>query len=471
MLRKFVTTLLCITLLSCDTSDPGSGGGIGGTGIQPIVATGATQGSISEFGSIVVNGVRFNTDNATFFVNDDSITQSELRIGMNVLAAVDFSSREAVRVNYVPSLIGPVESVDLADKSFQSLGQTIRLGAGTSFSNISLSEISPGMVMEVSGLRNATGVIFATFIRPALDVTRFQLVGAILSELGNTQQFSLNGLLVNIREADLSQISTDELTFGSKVYVTADASAYDSTQTLLAVNSVRVALEPMVTAGERVEYEGIVSTFTSPAEFNVYWQPVTTTDQTRVEFQDGTLGDLSMIMLNTRLEVEAIIHADGSYQASKIILIPTENAKIEGSIEQISPNNNTFTVLGQTIQTDDNTRIDDIVSVGELRIGDYVELDVAFLGSRLIAVEVEVDDADDRVIWEGPVTELDITSDKISIMNLSIQFGIETSYENRDDQEISRQAFIDLVQLGSIVKARWDDFQSEALPPDSFEIE
>lgn len=471
MLAKFVTILLCITLLSCNSSDPGSGGGIGGTGINPIVATGATQGSISDFGSIVVNGVRFNTDDATFFVNDDSITQSDLRIGMNVLAAVDFSTSEAVQVNYVPSLIGPVESIDLVDSSFQSLGQTIRLGGGTTFSNISLSDISPGMVVEVSGLRNATGVIFATFIRPAQDVTRIQLVGAVLSDIGNTQQFSLNGLQVNIGQADLSQISTDELSFGSKVYVTADASAYDPSQNLLVADSVRVALEPMVTAGERVEYEGIVSTFTSAFEFDVYWQPITTTDQTRVEFQDGTVGDLSMIMLNSRVEVEAIVQSDGSYQASKIILIPTENAKITGSIEQISPNENTFNVFGQTIRIDSNTRFDEVASFGELRVGDYVELDAAYLGNRLIAIEVEVDDADERAIWEGPVTALNITSNQVDIMNLPIRLGVETSYENGDDQDISPQAFVDLVQLGSIVKARWDNFQSVSLSPDSLEIE
>ena len=471
MLSKFVTILLCITLLSCHSSDPGSGGGIGGTGITPIATTGATLGSISEFGSIVVNGERFNTDNASFFFNDEPITQSDLRIGMNVLAAVDFTSSEAAQVNYVPSLIGPVESIDLADNSFQSLGQTIRFGGGTTFSNTALAEISPGMVVEVSGLRNATGVIFATFIRPALDVTRIQLVGAILSDIGNTQQFSLNGLQVEIGQADLSQISTEELSFGSKVYVTASASGYDSAQNLLAANAVRVALEPMVTVGERVEYEGIVSTFTSPAEFDVYWQPITTTAQTRVEFQDGTVGDLSMIMLNTRLEVEAIVQADGSYQASKIILIPTDNAKITGLIKQISPSENTFTVFDQTIRINDNTRFDDAASFSELMVGDYVELDAAFLGNRIIAIEVEVDDADERAIWEGPVTALNITSGQVEIMNLSIQLGTETSYENGGDQNISRQDFTDLVQLGSIVKARWDNFQSVSIPPDSLELE
>ncbi len=472
MIKRFLSLLLlCTVLLSCDSSDPGSGGGIGGTGVIPIVATGATQGSISEFGSIVVNGVRFNTDNAAFFVNDDSINQNDLRIGMNVLAAVDFSKSEATQVNYVPSLIGPVESVNLADSSFQSLGQTIRLGGGTTFSNISLAEIAPGIMVEVSGLRNATGVIVATFIRPAQDVTRIQLVGAIVSDIGNTQQFSLNGLQVNIAQADLPQLSMDELSFGSKVYVTADASDYDSAQNLLVADSVRVALEPMVSVGERVEYEGIVSTFTSTSEFDVYWQPITTNDQTRVEFQDGTEGDLSMIMLNTRLEVEAIVQADGSYQASKIILIPTDNAKIESYIEQISPSTQSITILGQAIQVDESTNFDNVASFNELNIGDYIELDAAFLGNKMFAIEIKVEEADDRKIWEGPLTALDITSERMEIMNLTILLGDEISYENQDEEIISREAFFDLVNVGSIIKARWDDDRSITRPPDSLELE
>lgn len=471
MIRSFLTLILCIVLLSCDSSDPGSGGGIGGTGIKPILANGATQGSISEFGSIVVNGVRFNTDNARFFVNDDSITQSDLRIGMNVLAAVDFSKSEATQVNYVPSLIGPVESINLADSSFQSLGQTIRLGGGTTFNNISISEISPGIVVEVSGLRNATGVLFATFIRPAQNAARIQLVGTVLSDLSNTQQFSLNGLQVNIAQADLSQITTDELSFGSKVYVTADSSGYDSTQNQLAADTVRVALEPMVSVGERVEYEGIVSSVTSISEFDVYWQPIITNDQTRVEFQDGSVGDLSMIMLNTRLEVEAIVQADGSYLASKIILIPTENAKIEAYIEQISANTQSITVLEQTIQIDDSTRFEDIASFYELEVGNYIELDAAFLGNNFFAIELEVDEADDRTIWEGPITALDVNSESMEIMNLPILLGDETSYENQAEQTISREAFFDLVNLGTIIKARWDGNQPVTRPPNSLELE
>ncbi|MFK7994427.1 MAG: DUF5666 domain-containing protein [Granulosicoccus sp.] len=469
-----------LVLAGCNSDDPGSGGGIGGSGIRPVIVTGATSGSISGFGSIFVNGGRFDTDNAIFLINDNPVSQGDLRIGMNVLAAVDFSSNVASQVDYVASLIGPVDMVNVVDNAFQSMGQTVKLGGGTRYENISLAEISPGMVLEVSGLRDATGRIFATFIRPAPDTTRFQLVGTVLSDLDERQMLTISGLTVNITQADLSQISTDELEFGDKVYVTADSTTYDSTGPSLLVDSVRVALEPMVAAGDRVEYEGMVSTFTSPFDFDIYWQPVSATDQTRVEFQDGTLADLSMIMLNTRLEVEAIVQENGAYQASKIILIETENSTITGAIEQITPDTASFTVLGLDIQVTDRTRYDgssdddadqDIGSFGELAVGDYVEIDASFLGNRLIANAVEVDDPNDRAILEGPVTALDITPEKIDVMNIPISLDAQTSYENRDDEQISKEEFFEQLRVGVVVKVRWDEFQSESIAADKLAIE
>ncbi len=478
MFNKFGAIVWLFMALAGCGSD-GSGGGIGGSGITILTETGATSGSITGFGSIVVNGARYDTDNATFFNNDEPISQGELRVGMNILASVDFANSVASQVDYVPSLIGPVESINPTDNSIQSLGQTIRLGRGTSFNNLSFGEIAAGMVVEVSGLRNATGVIFATFIRPAQDTTRFQLVGAILSNLSE-DQFTLNGLDVNIAQADLSQISPGELEFGDKVYVTADSSAYDFTGNILAVDSVRVALEPMVTVGERVEYEGIVSGLTSPFEFDVYWQPITASDQTIVEYQDGTPADLRDIRRNSRLEVEGIVQTDGSYQALKIILIATENSKLVGQIERITPETSSFTLLGLDIQVDNSTRFDgssdaggnqDITSFDQLRAGDYVEAEAAFVGTRLIAKDVKVDDVDERAILEGPVTALDIDSQKLDVINQTIGVAAGTSYENRNDEEIGREAFFELLRIGGVVKARWDNFTSVGQPPDSLQIE
>ncbi|MGD8913904.1 MAG: hypothetical protein PVJ68_14345, partial [Candidatus Thiodiazotropha sp.] len=67
-----------IGLYSCGGSGntPTLNGGIGGTGI--------TQGRVTGFGSVFVNGTEFNTDDASFTVNDLAATESDLAVGMVV---------------------------------------------------------------------------------------------------------------------------------------------------------------------------------------------------------------------------------------------------------------------------------------------------------------------------------------------------------------------------------------------------
>ena len=74
------TTLLTAAFLvgvaSCGGGTQLAGGGIGGTGIS--------QGAITGFGSIFVNGVEFNTSGATIIKDGNTVTQNDLKIGMVV---------------------------------------------------------------------------------------------------------------------------------------------------------------------------------------------------------------------------------------------------------------------------------------------------------------------------------------------------------------------------------------------------
>src|SRR3569833_2369295 len=84
-LRVKLSTLVLVLLagLAACTGDgtQTAGGGIGGTGVS--------QGPITGFGSIFVNGVEFDTSSATILRGGATVAQNDLRIGMVV--AVDGS--------------------------------------------------------------------------------------------------------------------------------------------------------------------------------------------------------------------------------------------------------------------------------------------------------------------------------------------------------------------------------------------
>ncbi|MEW8384692.1 MAG: hypothetical protein AB2704_22775, partial [Candidatus Thiodiazotropha taylori] len=72
--NRLISPIVCAVcigaLYSCGGGSGGSqvaDGGIGGTGV--------TQGRVTGFGSIFVNGIEYETDNASFTVNNSDGTQ------------------------------------------------------------------------------------------------------------------------------------------------------------------------------------------------------------------------------------------------------------------------------------------------------------------------------------------------------------------------------------------------------------
>ncbi|MDZ7828711.1 MAG: hypothetical protein U5K33_04215 [Halofilum sp. (in: g-proteobacteria)] len=110
---KRIVNLLSGALLGMAVASCGGGGstlaegGIGGTGIS--------SGSISAFGSIVVNGTKFDVDAAEITVNGDPAMQSALDIGYVVRVDGDLDDGVAETVRFDANLIGEVDSAPQPD--------------------------------------------------------------------------------------------------------------------------------------------------------------------------------------------------------------------------------------------------------------------------------------------------------------------------------------------------------------------
>ena len=116
-----------------------AGGGIGGTGV-------ISSGTITAFGSIVVNGTEFDTSNAAIVFNGeelgvgDVIARDSLDIGRVVTVEgtgnLDAITAVADRVTYSDNVRGPVESIDNIDATTREivvLGQIVIVNVVTKF--------------------------------------------------------------------------------------------------------------------------------------------------------------------------------------------------------------------------------------------------------------------------------------------------------------------------------------------------
>ncbi|MBD9665358.1 hypothetical protein J2W37_004703 [Variovorax paradoxus] len=184
-------------------SDDGSGVGSGGTGVSTADATGI--GSVGGLGSIILNGVRYNTDAATTSLED----AAELQIGMSVRIAgkidSEFTAATAQQVDSAAELRGAVSAIVAGAGSFAVMGTTVTIDNATIWSGAnSLAQIAIGSVVQVWGLPSAPGTLRAT--RVELKPTSPEpLVTGVVQNLDRIgQRFTLGLLTVRYGSAAFS---------------------------------------------------------------------------------------------------------------------------------------------------------------------------------------------------------------------------------------------------------------------------
>jgi hypothetical protein len=196
-------------LVACGGSDSDTTAGIGGTGI--------VSGKITGFGSIYVNGGKFEIDNSLFDVDGDtSADQSDLALGMVVRLRVETEDgilgNTALEVVYDDEIEGPVigvmtDPMDPTIKTGTVFGKTITFDQAntifedTSFANIG-EEPDPGVqdVIEVSGFRISPTEITATYVRFIEDLgpdSEVELRGTITDySPGLPETFKIDGITI-----------------------------------------------------------------------------------------------------------------------------------------------------------------------------------------------------------------------------------------------------------------------------------
>ena len=436
MNRAFQAILVGIALLlaSC-------GGGQLTAGIEGSGAPVTTVGSITGFGSIFVNGVEYATAGAQIGIDGQPGTEAQLSVGdvVTVVGTVnaDGKTGTAGQVTFGGNVAGTVDQVNVPTQTLVVLGQTVLVTASTVFdastSPADITGIKPGTSIEVSGFANSFGQLVASHIHllPAAGTLRVEGVAQALNTTAHT--FQVNALLVDYSAVTPSGTLAD----GSIVGV--EGSGFSASGALQAT-AVEVAPAVAATPNSQGEVEGIITSFTSNADFMINGLHVTTDAGTQFTLNGATLG------VNARVAVEGSFDSSGNLVAATLEALPEGGALVRGVVQAL-PASGTLTVLGVTVTTDPRTKLEDDSSLrlrpfhlSDLQVGDYVEARGRVGIGATLNAEVLVRQAPNSLAFLQD-TATNVSSVTLTLLGVTVVVSSQTQYSGSDGAPLTAAQF------------------------------
>ena len=266
------------------------GGGGADSGSAPAAQY---EGTISGFGSVIVNGVRFDDTQASVTIDDETVSVGALKLGMRVAlsgaVAASGDSGAATSVIVETAARGPVASIDLAAKSFAIRGLTVQTDEQTVFEGASaLAALKVGDWVETHGtvdFQNKRVQATRVEVKPPEEVGRVVMFGKATNVSATT--FMLGDLTVNYAQASLIGFGGSPIAEGAVVRVRSNLAPVGNLLTATVVKAVKA---PRLLDATPAAVEGRIQQFVSAADFLVSGTAV---DASTAEFINGVIGDLS----------------------------------------------------------------------------------------------------------------------------------------------------------------------------------
>lgn len=444
VLRTWLHGALALVLAACGG---GGDGGIGGTGGGGGAGGGDISiGTITDFGSVWVNGVEFKSNTATITIDDNPHPESDLRRGMVARVSGSIASATADTIRVTSAVKGFVESV--AAGSMVVMGQTVITDASTVFSN---GAVAAGQYIEVHGQVVSDGTIQANFVerKTSQATPPFVVKGFVKGHTGGGNTFQVGAL--NVTLANGATINDMPGTSWNGILAEVKGSTCAGNPVCGTLTASKVEPETPLGNVAKIEVEGFVTALVSTSDFTVGSQRVVTTTNTVY------IGGLqSEIVQGLKVEAEGTL-SGGILTATKISF--RENIRFEANV--FSKSGSSFTLAGLggiTIETNSRTQYKNVLNLAALAVNSNVRVRARpGTNGAVIATEVEFRSAnpDTDVRFQAMVSSA--ANPNLTMLGITVNTAniSDNNFLGLNDNIIGRAAFFNAIGAGNkLVKVR-----------------
>lgn len=355
----------------------GCGGGSGGNLLAALPGTGGTglfaQGAISGFGSVIINGIRFDDTAASVKLDGRSVGSQDLRLGMvaNVagVRGVDLTVGVANTIEVWSIAQGLVSQVQ--GLQFRVAGMQVLTDAATVFDGVSAaSGLVDGMRVAVWGLQSSADASRWMATRVSLTAATPTVSTGMVSAAK-----TLNGLALTGQNATV-------LLSGQLVRI---EGALSSAGNSLQVETFRLlSLQETAMSQGDLEIEGLVNALMPGSRFML--------GNVEVDASNASLAlAYAALTIGQRIEVEGV-WVGRVLKAGKLELESDEKldaAEIEARIEQFT-SLSSFVIRGQHCNASAATISNGKAS--DLKVGVKVKVKGTKAGDTLMVTKLEFKD-------------------------------------------------------------------------------
>jgi hypothetical protein len=439
-------------------------GGGGGGGVSMTDAT--VIGPITGFGSVMVNGIRFDDDNAVITIEDAIQARDQLRIGMVVRVQGQVRSDGtgvANQISYNDCVEGPITAMNRVQNTLTVFGETVQVDEDTVFDGVTLRDMNAfaiGDLIEVSCM---------PVREQRMRASRIEHKGTFVN---GSSTIELTGVVANLNLAqgtctvgastvDFSAIAEADLPQGLANGMTVEVSGKRFENGVLLMDRLRDRDRDRIHVpdGDLFEIEGYVANFVSISDFEIDGYKV---NASSAVIKNGTATD---VVEGVKVEVEGTM-TDGVLVAKLLVIKLQTSVRVEAGMQEKDTSSATLTLLGRPIKVSADTVLTDrlgsstqpqLVTLATLNVGDRLEVKATSENGSLLARTVERTEADPLVVVKAaadaktPVTGLTLTG-------FAVATSDNTRYRDQSGNLIDATSFYNLVQVPpavpSVVHAR-----------------